>query len=183
VVDAMMQEVHAKLARSAAGASDPLQAIERGIGAFLRVCAEPSVQGILLVDAPAVLGWPKWRQMDAKYGFDLLKQALAAAIEAGQSRSRMWTSLRISCSARSPKPQWWSRDPTIPPGRAGKPNARWHRCSQAGPCRNKDGASVTEMRLKVGFGLQTVLAATSRPWVHSFCCASPEIDKGAQGRG
>src|SRR5215475_8305713 len=83
VVDALMQDVHAKLARSAAGASDPLQAIERGIGAFLRVCAEPSVQGILLVDAPAVLGWPKWRQMDAKYGFGLLKQALAAAIEAG----------------------------------------------------------------------------------------------------
>src|SRR5262245_12253041 len=83
VVDALMQDVHAKLAKSAAGASDPLQAIERGIDAFLRVCVEPSVQSILLVDAPAVLGWPKWREMDAKYGFGLLKQALAVAMQAG----------------------------------------------------------------------------------------------------
>ena len=83
VVDALMQDVHGKLAKSAAGVSNPLQAIERGIGAFLKVFAEPSVQTILLVDAPAVLGWPKWREMDAKYGFGLLKQALAGAIQAG----------------------------------------------------------------------------------------------------
>src|SRR5262249_6889552 len=31
VVDALMQDVHAKLEKSAAGARDPLQAIERGI--------------------------------------------------------------------------------------------------------------------------------------------------------
>src|SRR5262245_32047440 len=43
VVDTMMQDVHAKLAKSAAGASDPLQAIERGICAFLKVCTEPNV--------------------------------------------------------------------------------------------------------------------------------------------
>jgi AcrR family transcriptional regulator len=83
VVDTLMQEVHTKLAKSAAGAPDPLKAIERGIGAFLKVCTEPSVQTILLEDAPAVLGWPKWREMDAKYGFGLLKQALTGAMQAG----------------------------------------------------------------------------------------------------
>jgi AcrR family transcriptional regulator len=88
VVDTLMQEVHAKLKKSAAGASDPLQAIERGIAAFLKVCTEPSVQGILLVDAPAVLGWPKWREMDAKYGFALLKQAMASAMQAGLLRTQ-----------------------------------------------------------------------------------------------
>ena len=88
VVDELMQEVHAKLAKSAMEASDPLQAIERGIGVFLKVCAERSVQSILLVDAPAVLGWPKWREMDAKYGFGLLKQALAGAMQAGLVRKQ-----------------------------------------------------------------------------------------------
>ena len=88
VVDALMQDVHAKLAKSAEGASDPLQAIERGIGAFLKVCAEPSVQSILFVDAPAVLGWPRWREMDAKYGFGLLKRALAGAMQAGLVRKQ-----------------------------------------------------------------------------------------------
>lgn len=82
VVDTVMQEVHAKLAREAAALSDPLQALERGISVFLKVCSEPSVQKILLIDAPAVLGWPKWRAMDAKYGLGLLKQALSAAMKA-----------------------------------------------------------------------------------------------------
>ena len=86
VVDTVMQEVHAKLARDAASLSDPLQALERGVEVFLKVCSEPRVQRILLIDAPAVLGWPKWREMDAKYGLGLLKQALSAAIKAGLLR-------------------------------------------------------------------------------------------------
>src|SRR5215475_13386898 len=88
VVDTLMQDVHAKLEKSASGASDHLQAIERGIGAFLKVCTKPSVQSILLVDASAVLGWPKWREMDAKYGFGLLKSALATAMQAGLIRKQ-----------------------------------------------------------------------------------------------
>jgi AcrR family transcriptional regulator len=83
VVDTVMQEVHARLAREAATVSDPLQALQRGVGVFLKVCSEPSVQRILLIDAPAVLGWPRWREMDAKYGLGLLKQALSAAMKAG----------------------------------------------------------------------------------------------------
>jgi AcrR family transcriptional regulator len=88
VVDTLMQEVHARLEKSAAGASDPLQAIERGIGAFLKVCTEPSTQRVLLVDAPGVLGWSKWREMDAKYGFGLLKRGIAAAMQAGSIRQQ-----------------------------------------------------------------------------------------------
>jgi AcrR family transcriptional regulator len=86
VVDALMREVHAKLVAEAAGLPDPLQALERGVRVFLKVCTEPDVQRILLVDAPAVLGWPKWREMDARYGFGLVKQALAGAIKAGLLR-------------------------------------------------------------------------------------------------
>src|SRR5215813_7646876 len=88
VVEGMMQEVHAKLEEGAAEASHPLRAIELGIATFLKVCAEPNIQRILLVDAPAVLGWPKWREMDAKYGFGLLKQALAGAMQAGFIRKQ-----------------------------------------------------------------------------------------------
>jgi hypothetical protein len=38
------------------------------------------VQRILLIDAPAVLGWQRWREMDAKYGLGLIRQALSAAV-------------------------------------------------------------------------------------------------------
>ena len=83
VVETVMAELHAELARETAGLTDPLLALERGIGVFLKACSEPSVQRILLVDAPAVLGWQNWREMDAKYGLGLVKQALSAAMERG----------------------------------------------------------------------------------------------------
>jgi AcrR family transcriptional regulator len=86
VVDGVMQELHAKLVAAAAGCPDPLEALNRGIAVFLKVCAEPKVQRILLIDAPAVLGWPKWREMDAKYGLGLVKQALSGAMRAGLLR-------------------------------------------------------------------------------------------------
>jgi AcrR family transcriptional regulator len=80
VVEAVMRALHAELVRETAAVTDPLLALERGIGVFLKTCSEPSVQRILLVDAPAVLGWQRWREMDAKYGFGLIRQALAGAM-------------------------------------------------------------------------------------------------------
>jgi len=82
VVDTVMREIHRDLAAAAAEASDPLEALRRGVGVFLELCAEPSRRQILLVDAPAVLGWTQWREMDSKYGFGLLKQAMGEAMRA-----------------------------------------------------------------------------------------------------
>ena len=86
VVEANMREVHDKLVAKVAGALDPLDALTLGIVAFLDVCAEPVTHRLLLIEAPAVLGWNRWREMDAKYGFGLLKGALAAAMRTGQLR-------------------------------------------------------------------------------------------------
>jgi AcrR family transcriptional regulator len=83
VVESVMRDVHAKLAADAAAETDPLQGLHRGIHAFLKICTQPSVQRILLIDAPAVLGWPKWREMDARYGLGLLRSALTNAMKAG----------------------------------------------------------------------------------------------------
>ena len=80
VVETVMRQLHAELVRETAGLADPLAALERGFGVFLKACSEPSVQRILLIDAPAVLGWQRWREMDAKYGLGLIRQALSAAV-------------------------------------------------------------------------------------------------------
>ncbi len=82
VVDAM-QEVHARLARAAAGASHPLEGLERGVRAFVESCADPVYQRVLLVDGPAVLGWHEWRALDLEYGLGLLLRGLRAAAAAG----------------------------------------------------------------------------------------------------
>ena len=47
---------------------DPLKALIVGTGAFLDACLDPAVRRIYLIDAPAVLGWHRWREIDAPHG-------------------------------------------------------------------------------------------------------------------
>jgi AcrR family transcriptional regulator len=82
VTATIMQEVHNRLASQAAGAADPLEALKRGTKAFFEICTEPGTHRILFVDAPSVLGWARWREMDAQYGLGLIKRALLGAMKA-----------------------------------------------------------------------------------------------------
>jgi tetracycline repressor-like protein len=50
---------------------------------FLAACTEPEVQRIVLLDAPSVLGWDRWREVAAEHGLGLIEASLQAAIEAG----------------------------------------------------------------------------------------------------
>jgi AcrR family transcriptional regulator len=86
VVEAVMKDLHQALASAASGASDPLQALESGIRTFFGMVTEPGMQRILLIDGPSVLGWRAWREMDARYGLGLLKQAIGAATVGGMLR-------------------------------------------------------------------------------------------------
>jgi AcrR family transcriptional regulator len=65
-------------------AESPWQALELGAARFLAACAEPEVQRIALLDAPAVLGWETWREVGSRYGLGLIEGVLAAAIETGE---------------------------------------------------------------------------------------------------
>src|SRR3954471_921634 len=64
----------------------PLAAMKAGIAAFLEECARPELRQIALHDAPAVLGWERWREIGAANGLGLIEASLAAAIEAGEMR-------------------------------------------------------------------------------------------------
>src|ERR1700760_1410815 len=64
----------------------PLAAMKAGVAAFLDECAEPGFQQIVLHDAPAVLGWERWREIAAANGLGLIEASLIAAIEAGGLR-------------------------------------------------------------------------------------------------
>jgi AcrR family transcriptional regulator len=86
VVETTMRDLHSRLVTESAGIREPMRAIEHSIDVFLRACAEPETQRILLIDGPAVLGWPRWRELDARYGLGLLKQALNAAVRSGSLR-------------------------------------------------------------------------------------------------
>jgi AcrR family transcriptional regulator len=65
------------------GSSDPLAAMRRGARRFLDACAAPDVQQIVLIDAPAVLGWDRWREVGVKYGLGVIEGMLAHAVAEG----------------------------------------------------------------------------------------------------
>jgi AcrR family transcriptional regulator len=64
----------------------PLAAMKAGVASFLDECAERGFQQIVLHDAPAVLGWERWREIAAANGLGLIEASLIAAIEAGEIR-------------------------------------------------------------------------------------------------
>ena len=86
---AVAEEVEAEIAERIAGAAgagaeaDPVGALRSGARLFLDACAEPEVERIILLDAPAVLGWEAWRDLAGRYGLGLVRFGLQAAIEAG----------------------------------------------------------------------------------------------------
>jgi AcrR family transcriptional regulator len=86
VFEDVEREVTERIAQGAfgAGASTPFAALEAGAEQFLAVCAEPEIQRIVLLDAPVVLGWERWREIGMRYGMGLVEGTLRAAIDAGE---------------------------------------------------------------------------------------------------
>jgi AcrR family transcriptional regulator len=84
VYEQIEAEVSEKIAAGAlAATADPIEALRAGAEMFLDHCMEPEVQRIVLLDAPAVLGWERWREIAAGYGLGLIEGALGAAMDAG----------------------------------------------------------------------------------------------------
>jgi AcrR family transcriptional regulator len=63
---------------------DPLGALRTGVGRFLALSLESEVQQIALIDAPSVLGWARWQEIEAQHGLGLIQAGLDAAVAAGQ---------------------------------------------------------------------------------------------------
>jgi AcrR family transcriptional regulator len=90
---------------------DPLEAMRMGARLFLDLCAAPDVQQIVLIDAPAVLGWDEWRAVGMKYGLGVIEGMLAHAIAEGvipeqpvrpTAHVLLGRSMRRRCSCRGP---------------------------------------------------------------------------------
>jgi AcrR family transcriptional regulator len=84
VYEQVEQELTERVAATLGEVSSPLGALRAGIRAFLEACRAPEVQRIVLIDAPAVLGWERWREVAERYGLGLIETVVTAAIEAGE---------------------------------------------------------------------------------------------------
>jgi AcrR family transcriptional regulator len=83
VVEAVEADTTARIAAEAAGAEDPLAALRAGARAFVAICADPRVERTLMLDAPAVLGWSRWREIRNEHGLGLVTGVLEAGMDAG----------------------------------------------------------------------------------------------------
>ena len=90
VFEAVEEDVGARVgaAVTAAGPDDAVEAMRIGAGAWLDACREPEVQQIVLLDAPAVLGWERWREIGMAHGMGLVEGVLGHAMKMGRIREQ-----------------------------------------------------------------------------------------------
>jgi len=79
-------ELIERIASSMKATEDPWEVLVTGTLAFLDACKEPAVKQVALTDAPSVLGWKEWREVDNRYGLGLTRAALQNAVDAGVLR-------------------------------------------------------------------------------------------------
>ena len=84
VLEALEARVGNEVVVAAATAPDPVARLRTGCLAWVRLAGDPVVQQILLVDAPSVLGWQRWRAMEEAHALGLMKAALQEIADDGR---------------------------------------------------------------------------------------------------
>ena len=86
VHEGLEQELVEAVGARIGGIEDPIELLETGIRSFLDACTDPAVIRITLLDAPTVLGWQEWREIDERYGMGLVTFGLQNAMDRGALR-------------------------------------------------------------------------------------------------
>jgi AcrR family transcriptional regulator len=79
VLDSVYHQVGERLAAVARNAEDPASALRESCRAWIRLTVDPEVHQIVLIDAPSVLGWQRWRGLDENRILGHLRAGLVAA--------------------------------------------------------------------------------------------------------
>jgi AcrR family transcriptional regulator len=86
VFERVEAELMERIGATMEAVDDPWELMVAGMRSFLDACEEPAVKQISLTDAPAVLGWQEWREIDNRHGLGLTRAALEGAVDAGVLR-------------------------------------------------------------------------------------------------
>ena len=91
--DAVLDRVNADIARRVAEAAraagpDPVATLRAGCDAWLEMAREPVVQRIVLLDAPAVVGWNRVRALDEEHSLGGLRANLRRIARRGRLPAR-----------------------------------------------------------------------------------------------
>ena len=83
VFDVVSRDLVADIDRAVRTEKDVLAAMVAGTQHYFAACAKGPACQIILRDGPAVLGWERWREIDAQHFGGKFPRALAAAMDAG----------------------------------------------------------------------------------------------------
>jgi AcrR family transcriptional regulator len=79
----MEERLVARVADAVAGIDDPWEIMADGVDAYLDECCEADFRRIALQEAPAALGWARWKEIEEQYFLGLVKATLDALARYG----------------------------------------------------------------------------------------------------
>ena len=82
IEDEVMERIGNGIAE--AGQDDIVEVMKVGARIWLDACAEPAVHRIVLIEAPSVLGWERWREVSMRHGMGMVQALIENAIETGR---------------------------------------------------------------------------------------------------
>src|SRR6266702_7925331 len=91
--EAVAEEVETSVGEQTLAAADgipePVAALRAGFLAWIRLAGDPVVRRILLIDAPSVLGWERWRAMEEAHALGLIRAVLQVLAAEGKLRPEL----------------------------------------------------------------------------------------------
>jgi AcrR family transcriptional regulator len=81
VLDRVVQEIAEAAADRARRAPDPAASLKAGCGAWLEMTLDPAIQRIALLDAAAVVGWARVREIDDRHTLSGMRRNLERLAE------------------------------------------------------------------------------------------------------
>ncbi|MBD5465884.1 MAG: TetR/AcrR family transcriptional regulator [Lachnospiraceae bacterium] len=93
VLECVQKDVSTQIEKAAMKSDDPWQQLILGCVGFVKAANERENKRILLVDAPAVLGWTTWRQIDQENSMNVLQAHISDLKEWGYLSDNVDTEL------------------------------------------------------------------------------------------
>ncbi len=92
VFEAVFEEIDtellAVLRAAVADTPDPYEAVFIATKMCFDSCLDPHLARLVLLDAPTVLGWCRWREIQLRHALGLIVESITACMAAGQMREQ-----------------------------------------------------------------------------------------------
>jgi AcrR family transcriptional regulator len=81
VVEVVQKDVASRIEAAVSKSNDPWQQLLIGCKTFLTASMDADIQQIMLLDAPAVLGFETWREIDSQNSMRLLRESVQELVD------------------------------------------------------------------------------------------------------